>query len=114
MARKSTRVNSGLGGRPNRDVRHTSGLIKQEKPQEEIITDEENSDVVYNSIVSTGTQANLNAEKVNNIKLYVLDILLQKEIGNILNSCDLKLLLEIEKYEKLQKLKKEFMQSMFV
>lgn len=53
MARKSTRVNSGLGGRPNRDVRHTSGLIKQEQPQEEIITDEENSDVVYNSIVST-------------------------------------------------------------
>ncbi len=57
MARKSTRVNSGLGGRPNRDVRHKSGMIETTKPTQiaeiaDDIDDEEEDDVLA-SVVST-------------------------------------------------------------
>lgn len=68
----------------------------------------------YDRLVSTGTQLNLNAEKVNKIKIYCPNYDIQKNISQIFVSCDKKILLEENKLFKLQELKKGLMQSMFV
>lgn len=68
----------------------------------------------YDRLVSTGTQSNLNAEKVNKIKIYCPNYDIQKNISKLFVSCDRKILLEENKLLKLQELKKGLMQSMFV
>ena len=68
----------------------------------------------YDRLVSTGTQSNLNAEKVNKIKIYCPNYDIQKNISRLFVSCDRKILLEENKLLKLQELKKGLMQSMFV
>ena len=68
----------------------------------------------YDRLVSTGTQSNLNAEKVNKIKIYCPNYYIQKNISKLFVSCDRKILLEENKLLKLQELKKGLMQSMFV
>ena len=68
----------------------------------------------YDRLVSTGTQSNLNAEKVNEIKIYCPNYDIQKNISKLFVSCDRKILLEENKLLKLQELKKGLMQSMFV
>lgn len=68
----------------------------------------------YDRLVSTGTQSNLNAEKVNKIKIYCPNYDIQKNISKSFVSCDKKILLEENKLLKLQDLKKGLMQSMFV
>ena len=68
----------------------------------------------YDRLVSTGTQSNLNAEKVNKIKIYCPNYDIQKNISKLFVSCDRKILLEANKLLKLQKLKKGLMQNMFV
>ena len=68
----------------------------------------------YDRLVSTGTQSNLNAEKVNKIKIYCPNYDIQKNISKLFVSCDRKILLEANKLLKLQELKKGLMQNMFV
>ena len=68
----------------------------------------------YDRLVSTGTQSNLNAEKVNKIKIYCPNYDIQKNISKLFVSCDRKILFEENKLLKLQELKKGLMQSMFV
>ena len=68
----------------------------------------------YDRLVSTGTQSNLNAEKVNKIKIYCPNYDIQKNISKLFASCDRKILLEVNKLLKLQELKKGLMQNMFV
>lgn len=68
----------------------------------------------YDRLVSTGTQSNLNAEKVNKIKIYCPNYYIQKNISKLFVSCDRKILLEENKLLKLQELKKGLMQNMFV
>ncbi len=68
----------------------------------------------YDRLVSTGTQSNLNAEKVNKIKIYCPNYDIQKNISKLFVSCDRKILLEENKLLKLQELKKGLMQSMFI
>ena len=68
----------------------------------------------YDRFVSTGTQSNLNAEKVNKIKIYCPNYDIQKNISKLFVSCDRKILFEENKLLKLQELKKGLMQSMFV
>ena len=68
----------------------------------------------YDRLVSTGTQFNLNAEKVNKIKIYCPNYDIQKNISKLFVSCDRKILLKENKLLKLQELEKGLMQSMFV
>lgn len=69
----------------------------------------------YDKIVSTGTQPNLNAEKVKNIPIYFpLDTNEKEKISNILLSFE-----EAEKQTEkilfdLQNLKQGFLQQMFI
>ena len=68
----------------------------------------------YDLLVSTGTQPNLNANKVNKIKIYCPSYNVQKKISKIFITCDNKILLEENKLNKLQELKKSLMQKMFI
>lgn len=68
----------------------------------------------YDSLVSTGTQPNLNAEQIKNLDIYLPGIDEQLRIADKFNKIDRKLLLEENKLNKLIELKKGFMQSMFV
>lgn len=68
----------------------------------------------YDSLVSTGTQPNLNADKINKIKIYLPTKEEQIHISNNFQNTDKKINLEFKKLNKLQKLKKGLMQSMFV
>lgn len=66
----------------------------------------------YDRLVSTWTQSNLNAEKVN--KNLLSKLWYKKNISKLFVSCDRKILLEENKLLKLQELKKWLMQSMIV
>lgn len=68
----------------------------------------------YDKLVSTGTQSNLNAEKINKIKIYCPNYDMQKNISQIFISCDKKISLEENKLLKLKELKKGLMQNMFI
>ena len=68
----------------------------------------------YDLLVSTGTQPNLSANKVNKIKIYCPSYNVQKKISKIFITCDNKILLEENKLNKLQELKKGLMQKMFI
>ena len=68
----------------------------------------------YDKLVSTGTQSNLNANKVKNIKIYLPNIEEQNNIANIFNCVDNKIYYEYKKMNNLIKLKKGLMQNLFV
>ena len=68
----------------------------------------------YDSLVSTGTQSNLNAEKINGINIYCPEYEEQTKIANIFLKIDKKLSLENSKLNNLIELKKGLMQKMFV
>jgi type I restriction enzyme S subunit len=69
----------------------------------------------WNSLISTGTQANLNAEKVKQLLIkFPKDIEEQSKIGSMFSSIDSLITLHQRKYEKLQNIKKALLQKMFV
>lgn len=68
----------------------------------------------YDKLVSTGTQSNLNANKVKNIKIYLPNIEEQNNIANIFTCIDNKICYEYKKICNLIKLKKGLMQNLFV
>ena len=68
----------------------------------------------YDSIVSTGTQPNLNAEQLKNLLLYIPTYEEQSIISKRFISLDKRINLETEKLNKLSELKKGLMQKMFV
>lgn len=68
----------------------------------------------YDNIVSTGTQANLNAEKVNNLDIYIPNIENQIKLSNLLNKADKLIYLNENLLLQLKQLKKGLMQNMFV
>ena len=68
----------------------------------------------YDRLVSICTQANLNANKVKKIKIYLPDINSQNKISKILKLCDERIEYENKAEFELRKLKKGLMQDMFV
>ena len=68
----------------------------------------------YDKLVSTGTQSNLNADKVKKIKIYLPNLEEQNKISIIFKCIDNKINCEFEKLKNLNKLKKGLMQKMFV
>ena len=68
----------------------------------------------YDRLVSIGTQANLNADKVKKIKIYLPDINSQNKISKILKLCDERIEYENKKEFELRKFKQGLMQNMFV
>lgn len=68
----------------------------------------------YEKLVSIGTQANLNADKVKKIKIYLPDINVQNQISNILKAFDDKIEYENKKESELKRFKQCLMQNMFV
>ncbi len=68
----------------------------------------------YNSIVSTGTQSNLNAEQIKLLDIYIPCYKEQKRIHEQFSKIDFKINLEQKKFNELLYLKKGLMQNMFV
>ncbi|MBQ2946671.1 MAG: restriction endonuclease subunit S [Bacilli bacterium] len=68
----------------------------------------------YDRLVSTGTQSNLNADKVKKIKIYLPNIEEQNALSKIFICLDKKINFESNKLNKLIKLKKGLIQNMFV
>ena len=68
----------------------------------------------YDRLVSIGTQANLNADKVKKIKIYLPDINSQNKISKILKLCDARIEYEDKKEFELRKFKQGLMQNMFI
>ena len=68
----------------------------------------------YNSIVSTGTQSNLNAEQIKLLDIYIPCYNEQKRIYEQFSKIDFKINLEQKKINELLYLKKGLMQNMFV
>ena len=68
----------------------------------------------YEKLVSIGTQANLNADKVKKIKIYLPDINVQNQISNILKAFDDKIEKKNKKESELKRFKQCLMQNMFV
>ena len=68
----------------------------------------------YNSIVSTGTQSNLNAEQIKLLDIYIPCYKEQKRIYEQFSKIDFKINLEQIKFNELLYLKKGLMQNMFV
>ena len=68
----------------------------------------------YDRLVSIGTQANLNADKVKKIKIYLPDINSQNKISKILKLCDERIECENKKEFELREFKQGLMQNMFI
>ncbi len=68
----------------------------------------------YDKLVSTGTQSNLNSNKVINIPIFLPNTKEQQDISNMLGSIDIRINLELKKNNLLNQLKKGLMQDMFV
>ena len=68
----------------------------------------------YNKLVSIGTQANLNADKVKKIKIYLPDINSQNRISNILKLCDERIEYENKTEFELRRFKQGLIQDMFI
>ena len=68
----------------------------------------------YDRLVSIGTQANLNADKVKKIKIYLSDINSQNKISKILKLCDERMEYENKKEFELRKFKQGLLQNMFI
>ncbi|QIK50876.1 restriction endonuclease subunit S [Jeotgalibaca porci] len=70
---------------------------------------------MWDRIISTGTQANLNAEKVRNLIIPIpIDIDEQEKIGSFFKNLDNQIYIEEEKLTKLEKLKQAYLNDMFV
>lgn len=70
---------------------------------------------MWDRIISTGTQANLNAEKVRNLIIPMpIDIVEQEKIGKFFKNIDNQIYIEEEKLSKLEKLKQAYLNDMFV
>lgn len=68
----------------------------------------------WRGLISTGTQANLNATKVRNFKVKTPSFSEQKLIGSFFKKLDEKIELEEEKLENYKTLKKSLLQKMFI
>ena len=68
----------------------------------------------YDRLVSIGTQANLNTDKVKKIKIYLPDVNSQNKISKILKLCDERIDYENKAEFELRKFKQGLMQNMFV
>ena len=68
----------------------------------------------YDKLVSVGTQANLNADKVKKIEIYLPNIIDQNKISIILSKCDKKIECEERKMDKFKELKQGFLQNIGV
>ena len=68
----------------------------------------------YEELVSTGTQANLNADKVKNMPIYLPNKTEQYKISNLFNILDNKLGLQESNLNNLIMLKKSLLQQMFI
>ena len=68
----------------------------------------------YDRLVSIGTQANLNADKVKKIKIYLPDINSQNQISKILKLCDERIEYENKKEFELRKFKQGLLQNLFI
>ena len=69
----------------------------------------------WDSLISTGTQANLNAEKVKKLKIMVpANIDEQARLGTLFNHIDSLITLHQRKYEMLKNIKSSLLEKMFV
>ena len=68
----------------------------------------------YNELVSTGTQSNLNADKVKNIPIYIPNETEQYRISNLFNLLDKKIGFDQNILNSLTILKKSLLQQMFI
>ena len=68
----------------------------------------------YNELVSTGTQSNLNADKVKNIPIYIPNETEQYRISNLFNLLDKKIGFDQNILNSLIILKKSLLQQMFI
>ena len=68
----------------------------------------------YEELVSTGTQSNLNADKVKNIPIYLPTKTEQVRISSLFNVLDNKLKLQESNLNSLIMLKKSLLQQMFI
>ena len=68
----------------------------------------------YEKMVSTGTQPNLNAEKIKNIPIYNTDENSKSTIVKTFQLFDTRLKIEIQTLEDLIKLKTSLLQKMFI
>ena len=68
----------------------------------------------YDRLVSIGTQANLNIDKVKKIKIYLPDINSQNKISKILKLCDERIEYENKKEFELRKFKQGLLQNLFI
>lgn len=68
----------------------------------------------YDELVSTGTQSNLNADKIKNIPIYIANKAEQYKISNLFNLLDKKIGFHQNILNKLIILKKYLLQQMFI
>ena len=68
----------------------------------------------YDELVSTGTQSNLNADKVKNIPIYLPTKSEQDMISTLFNTFDKKIKLEENDLNNLTMFKKSLLQQMFI
>ena len=68
----------------------------------------------YDELVSTGTQSNLNADKVKNIPIYLPAKSEQDMISTLFNTFDKKIELEENDLNNLTMFKKSLLQQMFI
>ncbi|EDP68171.1 HsdS specificity protein of type I restriction-modification system [Carnobacterium sp. AT7] len=68
----------------------------------------------WNKLISTGTQANLNAKKIQDLQIMVPSLEEQEKIGDLFGKLDKTITLHEKKLETYQNLKKAMLQKMFV
>ncbi len=69
----------------------------------------------WDGLISTGTQANLNAEKVKSLELILPNNIVERaKIGELFNSIDQLITLHQRKYKTLENIKKSLLKLMFV
>lgn len=68
----------------------------------------------WNKLISTGTQANLNAKKIQDLQIMIPSLEEQEKIGDLFGKLDKTITLHEKKLETYQELKKAMLQKMFV
>ncbi len=68
----------------------------------------------YESLVSTGTQSNLNANKIKNIPIYIPNTLEQNNISQLFSFLDREISLQEKILQNLNKFKQSLLQKMFI
>lgn len=77
--------------------------------------DKMEKDGLWRTLISTGTQANLNAEKVKSLEIKIPDSNGEmKKISELLNSINLQINAQERKLDKLRQMKKAYLEEMFV